>query len=72
MNKTKEELLNEKQKLEEEIKKLEQPAEFGNDVDSMEEETEESEEWQNKMSMIVSLKERLAEIEGELRKKEDH
>ena len=52
--------------MEEEIKKLDQPVDFGSDSDHGDEETDETEEWENRMSQIYALKERLSEIELEL------
>lgn len=51
-----------------EIAEEEKPVDFGADIDSLEEETDEAEETENKMAAARALKERLNEIEGALKK----
>ncbi len=60
-------LLLEKKKIEEEIKKHEFPPDFGSDVDGFDEETNEAEETANTIGLIHELKERLREIEKDLK-----
>ncbi len=72
---TKEELKKLKKKLEDkkieldaEIKKLKNVPDFGNDTDSMEEETDESQAYGNQLALMQSFKEQLADIEFSLNK----
>lgn len=64
----KNELEDEKAMLEVKIDTLEQGEDFGDDIDSLEEEADESAEWQNQTSASQELRERLADIELALEK----
>lgn len=66
----KNELEDEKAALEVRIDTLEGGEDFGSDVDSLEEETDESEAWGNQTSASQVLRERLADIELSLEKME--
>lgn len=59
----KNELEDEKAALEAKIDTLEQGEDFGSDVDSLEEESDESAEWQNQSSAAQELRARLADID---------
>ena len=59
----KNELEDEKAALEVKIDTLEQGEDFGSDVDSLEEESDESAEWQNQSSVAQELRARLADVE---------
>ncbi len=63
----KQKLEKEKQEVLEELKKHKGIADFGSDVDP-DEETDESEEYGNVMSIVQTLKERLSDIESALEK----
>lgn len=58
----------EKKEIEAKIKELKQIPEFGDDVDSLEEETNESEEYGNQLAEMQIHKNRLADIESALNK----
>jgi len=58
----------EKSRLMEEIKKDERPEDFGDDVDSFDEEADEAEEYANKLSMSQAVKDRVNEIDSALNK----
>lgn len=64
----KDELEDEKASLEVKIDTLENGEDFGSDIDSLEEETDESEAWGNQTSASQVLRERLADIELALEK----
>ncbi len=64
----KEKLEKERLSLLEQIKKSEQPSDFGDDVDDFEEETNEAEDFSNKLAEAGDLKQRLAEIDIALSK----
>ena len=64
----KNELEDEKAMLEVKIDALEGGEDFGSDVDSLEEETDESEAWGNQTSAAQVLRARLADIETALEK----
>jgi len=66
-NKFKQKLEKEKQEVLEELKKHKGITDFGSDVDP-DEETDESEEYSNMMSIVQTLKERLFDIESALGK----
>lgn len=59
----KNELEDEKAALEVKIDTLEQGEDFGSDIDSLEEEADESTEWQNQSSAAQELRARLADVE---------
>ena len=59
----KNELEDEKALLEVKIDTLEKGEDFGSDVDSLEEESDESAEWQNQTSASQELRQRLADID---------
>jgi len=61
-------LLAEKKDIEEQIKKLGEELDFGDDVDSLEEETDETEEFANRLGVRNVLEKRVEEIENALRK----
>ena len=67
---SKEELQKEKKSLEEQLKKYEKMPDFGDDIDSFEEETEEAEEFSKNLGVQKALKERLNEVENLLREME--
>ncbi|MCL5004852.1 MAG: hypothetical protein M1170_02845 [Patescibacteria group bacterium] len=67
MNKFQHQLEKEKKEILEELKKHEGITDFGSDVDP-DEETSESEEYENEMSVKQALKERLSDIETALKK----
>jgi len=67
INKFKQKLEKEKQDVLEELKKHKGVVDFGSDVDP-DEETDESEEYGNVMSIVQTLKERLSDIESALKK----
>jgi RNA polymerase-binding protein DksA len=67
INKFKQKLEKEKQEVLEESKKHKGITDFGSDVDP-DEETDESEEYSNVMSIVQTLKERLSNIESALEK----
>jgi DnaK suppressor protein len=67
IKKFKQKLEKEKREIQEGLKKHKGITDFGDDVDP-DEETDESEEYSNKMSIIQTLKERLADIELALKK----
>lgn len=64
----KNELEDEKAMLEVKIDTLEQGEDFGDDIDSLEEEADESTEWQNQTSASQELRQRLADIDLALEK----
>ena len=64
----KNELEDEQAALEVKIDALEQGEDFGSDIDSLEEEADESTEWQNQSSAAQELRARLADIEAALRR----
>ncbi|OGM92679.1 hypothetical protein A2372_00535 [Candidatus Wolfebacteria bacterium RIFOXYB1_FULL_54_12] len=64
----KNELEDEKALLEVKIDTLEKGEDFGSDVDSLEEETDESEAWENQSSASQELRQRLADIDLALEK----
>lgn len=64
----KNELEDEKALLEVRIDALEKGEDFGSDVDSLEEETDESEAWENQSSASQELRQRLADIDLALQK----
>ncbi len=66
-NKFKQKLEKEKRDILEELKKHQGITDFGSDVDP-DEETDESEEYGNEMSIVQTLKERLSDIELALKK----
>lgn len=68
LSKFKNQLEEEKKELLEEIEKLSKVPEFGDDVDSGEEEADESEEYGNQLSIAQSYRERLADIDSALDK----
>jgi len=61
-------LKEEKEKLTVEIKKYSEAEDFGDDVDHLEEEANESESYANRMSIALSFKARLNEIDMALNK----
>lgn len=61
-------LLEEKSMAEERIKRLKEVPEFGDDVDSLEEETNESQEYGNQLAEAQSYKEKLIRVENALNK----
>lgn len=61
-------LEDEKAELEVRIDTLEGGEDFGSDIDSLEEETDESEAWENQTSASQELRERLADVELALAK----
>lgn len=50
------------------IKDLESPVDFGDDIDHMDEESDETEEFGNRLSITKALKERLQNVESALLK----
>jgi len=66
----KNELEDEKAMLEVKIDTLEQGEDFGDDIDSLEEEADESTEWQNQTAASQVLRERLADIDSALARME--
>jgi DnaK suppressor protein len=64
----KDQLIRLKRGIESKIKKLYKVPEFGSDVDSGEEESDESEEFGNQLSVAQEYKERLANIDTALKK----
>lgn len=68
IEKFKEELEDEKAMLEVRIDTLEKGEDFGSDVDSLEEEADESAEWQNQSASSQELRQRLADIDLALQK----
>lgn len=58
----------EKEGLEKEIEKLKKVPDFGNDVDSMEEETDESQAFGDQLALMQTFKERVADIDLSLSK----
>lgn len=71
IEKYKEELLVKQRELLEEAKRLEQVTDFGDDVDSLEEESDEDEEYGNQLSVAGAVKNRLADIEMALERIRD-
>lgn len=63
IKKIKDELEDEKAELEVKIDTLEHGEDFGSDIDSLEEETDESEAYENHSSLAQELRTRLAEVE---------
>lgn len=59
-----------KQKIEKEIAELQKVTDFGNDVDSFEEESSESEQFGNQLAVAQDLRNQLADIEAALWKTE--
>ena len=51
-----------------EVKRMEKPVDFGNDIDHQDEETDEAEEFGNQLAMAQGLKDRLDEIDLALSK----
>ncbi len=68
--KYKEELLAKQKEITEEIGRLEQVTDFGDDVDSLEEESDEYEEYGNQLSVVENLKNHLADIDAALARME--
>lgn len=68
MTEHKEKLEKERLALLEQIKKSEQPSNFGDDVDDFEEDTDATEDFSNKLAEAGDLKQRLAEIDIALSK----
>ena len=68
IQKFKNKLEEEKTNLENEVKELKVVPDFGNDNDSFEEETDESQAYGNQLSLMQTFKERLADIEAALDK----
>lgn len=66
--KYKEALLAKQKQITGEIERLNQVTDFGDDVDSMEEEADEYEEYGNQLSVAETLKNRLADINSSLAK----
>ena len=64
----KEKLLEEKKDLEGQLKKLDEMRDFGDDVDSMEEESDESEELGNIVPVKAALKSKIIRISDTLKK----
>ncbi|HMB17318.1 MAG TPA: TraR/DksA C4-type zinc finger protein [Candidatus Paceibacterota bacterium] len=64
----KKDLLNEKKQIQEELKNLKEGLDFGDDVDSGDEETDESEEFANYIDVKMSLEESLDDINKALEK----
>ncbi|MFA5098818.1 MAG: TraR/DksA C4-type zinc finger protein [Candidatus Paceibacterota bacterium] len=58
--------------LEERIKKLQKVPEFGNDIDSGDEETDETEEFGTQMAISQDYKEKLADVDTALDKMKKH
>lgn len=54
--------------LEAQLKDLEKPIEMGSDIDHFEEETDEAEEFGNRLGVIQALKERLSNVSAALEK----
>ncbi len=61
-------LRNQKEKLMVEIKKYSEAEDFGNDIDHLEEEADESESYANRMSIASALKSQVNEIDMALNK----
>lgn len=59
-------LLEERTRLLKEIEKREKPVDFGGEVDSFDEETDEAEEFSNRLAIAQTMRERLSEIEAAL------
>ena len=59
-------LMEDKDKIEKEVKKLQSPTDFGDEIDHGEEESDEDEELENKSSVADNYKDRLIEIESAL------
>jgi RNA polymerase-binding transcription factor DksA len=57
--------------LNEKIKELENPEDFGDDVDSLEEESDEAEEKGNDLSVAAEYRQKLANVDSALRKMEE-
>lgn len=70
VQKFKERLEKEKTELEKEVKKLKVVADFGDDIDSLDEEADESEEYGNQLALAQTFKERIADIDLALDKME--
>lgn len=72
-NKEKIKSILEKQKinLENQIRELEKVPDFGDDVDHLEEEADETEGFGNQLSVSAELRERLADVDSALRKMDD-
>jgi DnaK suppressor protein len=61
-------LLEDKRRLMAEVEESQNPQNFGNDVDSFDEETDEAEEVANKLAVAQSIKDRINEIDSSLNK----
>lgn len=70
-NHFKEKLLEEKKNLEEELAELKSELDFGDDVDGLEEETDEAEEFATQIQIKKALEHRLLRIEKALKKIQD-
>ena len=60
-----------KDEIEAKIKKLQRTPDFGDDIDSLEEESDESEEFGNRMALAGEHREQLANIDSALKKIEE-
>lgn len=72
LEKLKNKLNEEKSELEREVKKLKVVPDFGNDVDSLEEEADESAAYGDQLALMQTFKERLNDIERALDKMTEH
>ena len=68
INKLEEKLVAEKTGIEEQIKKLEKSADFGDETDHLEEEADETEEIANRLGVETVFKNRLLEVETAIEK----
>ena len=68
LKKYKERLLGEEKELEQQIAEHEKPVDFGADVDSGDEEADETEEKANRMAIVSDLRERLNQVKAALLK----
>ncbi|PIR44245.1 conjugal transfer protein TraR [Candidatus Wolfebacteria bacterium CG10_big_fil_rev_8_21_14_0_10_31_9] len=68
LQKFKERLEKEKEELEKGVEKLKIASDFGDDTDSLEEETNESEEYGNQLALAQTFKEKVADINLALKK----
>lgn len=62
------ELEAERERLAKEIEETSKPQDFGNDVESMDEEADEGEELANRLAIVQALKDELQEVEEALRR----
>ncbi len=60
----KKELEKSKKELEKQLKKLQKVTDFGDDIDSLEEEADETEEFTNQLSIAQNFKEHLSDIDS--------